>query len=451
MATKKDLIEAQGFSRRRLLSAFTGGAPGGKELEPAKPLRAVVAGIVLTAMVVLGGVFYGMIRPGLPTGWQNNHLILASDSGARYLSVNGVLHPVINTASARLLIPAGKFSVITTDQKTLAGITIGGTIGIPGAPDNLPSQDALVGDGWAACATDDAQTAVALSQHPLLDTTTKATLVKSGTQLSVIAGEHRYTVDHDHADSVLRAVGLDASSAIDVDSRWLSLFEPGAPLTPITVPGAGTSIPGSGLEVGAVVHPQGSPDSQRFLVTAKGELAPISPLAYQLYLLGSGAKFGVGRQVTPAEIASLATAKTPAGGVDWPSTQLTAVAADAPRCALLSHTKNGDPHTALATLIPGTTLPSQAAGVRVSSNSGALVRVGGSSAGGGMLYLINDAGTAYPIPGANNDIIARLGYTPSNVTRVPESWIDFMPAGTSLTEKAAGGSANAGSVTAGGS
>src|SRR3954468_21544372 len=100
MATKKELIEAQSYSRRRLLSAFIGGAPGGKELEPAQPLRAVVAGIALTAMVLLGGVFLGIFRPGLPDGWENNRLIIASDTGARYVSIDGTLYPVINTASA---------------------------------------------------------------------------------------------------------------------------------------------------------------------------------------------------------------------------------------------------------------------------------------------------------------------------------------------------------------
>ena len=58
MATKGDLIEAQNFSRRRLLTAFVSGAPGGKELQPSSPLRAVIAAIALTVIVVLVGVFY---------------------------------------------------------------------------------------------------------------------------------------------------------------------------------------------------------------------------------------------------------------------------------------------------------------------------------------------------------------------------------------------------------
>src|SRR6478609_7625036 len=116
MATKGDLIEAQNFSRRRLLTAFVSGAPGGKELQPTSPLRAVIAAIALTVIVVLVGVFYGLIRPGLPTGWENGKLVLVSDTGARFVTVDGVLHPVINTASARLLLPADNFGVISTDQ-----------------------------------------------------------------------------------------------------------------------------------------------------------------------------------------------------------------------------------------------------------------------------------------------------------------------------------------------
>ena len=60
MATKGDLIEAQNFSRRRLLTAFVSGAPGGKELQPTAPLRAVIAAALLAFFVVMcwQGVVY---------------------------------------------------------------------------------------------------------------------------------------------------------------------------------------------------------------------------------------------------------------------------------------------------------------------------------------------------------------------------------------------------------
>jgi len=54
VATKKDLVEAQSFSRRRLTTAFVSGSPGGREVEPQRPLRAVVGGIALSVLLGLG-------------------------------------------------------------------------------------------------------------------------------------------------------------------------------------------------------------------------------------------------------------------------------------------------------------------------------------------------------------------------------------------------------------
>ena len=42
MATKKDLVEAHAFSRRRLVTAFVSGAPGGREVEPVRPGRVLI-------------------------------------------------------------------------------------------------------------------------------------------------------------------------------------------------------------------------------------------------------------------------------------------------------------------------------------------------------------------------------------------------------------------------
>src|SRR3712207_9421253 len=52
MATKKDLVEAHAFSRRRLVTAFLSGAPGGREVEPSRPGRTIVGGIALAVLLV---------------------------------------------------------------------------------------------------------------------------------------------------------------------------------------------------------------------------------------------------------------------------------------------------------------------------------------------------------------------------------------------------------------
>lgn len=441
MATKKDLIEAQGFSRRRLLSAFTGGAPGGKELDPAKPLRAVVAGVALTVGVILVGVFWGIMQPGLPGDWQNNRLIVATDTGARYVSVEGTLYPVINTASARLLIPAGEFKVVRTDQAALDGIPVGPSIGILGAPDDLPAPAALINSSWTACIDDTAGAAVSLSSAPIAEVSTgTGAVVQRGDELFVIADGKRHAVPADDANAVLRAVGLGTSDVLEVDGRWLNLFESGDELEPIRINGVGASVPGTDLRAGTIVHTQGSPADERYVALGTGELARLSPLAYQLYLLGSGQEVGAQQEVSPAEVADVET-RPYIGGEDWPTLPLTTLAAGGTPCAMLTD----DAHTVLAATT--TELPEQRSGVDVKVGGGALVEVtGGSEDAAGLAVLIDESGTAFAIPGAAaaqnaeesaSGPIAQLGYSPDDVGQVSDAWIEFFAAGPALTSDAA--------------
>lgn len=441
MATKKDLIEAQGFSRRRLLSAFTGGAPGGKELDPAKPLRAVVAGVALTVAVILVGVFWGIMQPGLPNDWQNNRLIIATDTGARYVSVEGTLYPVINTASARLLIPAGEFQVVRTDQGALDDIPVGPSVGILGAPDDLPSADALINSSWTACVDDTAGAAVSIANTPIASASPGAgAVVQRGDELFVVADGLRYAVPAKDANAVLRAVGLGTSDVLEVDGRWLNLFEAGADLEPIRLNGMGASIDGTNLTAGTIVHVQGSPADERYVALATGELARLSPLAYQLYLLGSGQDAGAEVEVSPADVADVPTVAN-AGGDDWPLQPLTPIAADETPCAVLTDDAG--------TVLGATTaeLPEDRSRVNVAVDSGALVEVSGSSDDAvGIAVLVDESGTAYAIPGAiveqsesdtSSDPIAQLGYSPADVGRASNAWIEFFAAGPALTVEAA--------------
>lgn len=440
MATKKDLIEAQGFSRRRLLSAFTGGAPGGKELDPAKPLRAVVAGVALTVGVILVGVFWGIMQPGLPGDWQNNRLIVATDTGSRYVSVEGTLYPVINTASARLLIPAGEFKVVRTDQAALDGIPVGPAIGILGAPDDLPAPGALINSSWTACVDDGTGTAVALSEDPIAAASTgTGAVVKRGEDLFVIADGLRHAVAPEDANAVLRAVGLGASDIVEVDGRWLNLFASGDELGPIVINGFGSAVSGTELTAGAIVHTQGSPAEERYVALASGDLAQLSPLAYQLYLLGSGQQARE-VEVSPADVADIPTIPN-LGGADWPAQPLSPLADGETPCAILA----ADARTVLGSTTDE--LPEDRSRVDVAVGGGALVQVTGSSDGAvGMAVLVDESGTAYAIPGATLDessedassgAIAQLGYSISDVGRVSDAWIEFFAAGPALSAEAA--------------
>ncbi|MFZ4841582.1 type VII secretion protein EccB [Mycetocola saprophilus] len=436
MATKKDLVEAQGFSRRRLLSAFSGGAPGGKELEPAKPLRAVIAGVTLSAMVLLGGLFFGLITPGLPQGWENNRLIVAKDSGARYLSVDGTLHPVINTVSARLLIPAKEFRVLTVDQSALNKIPVGSTIGIPGGPDVLPARKSLEADAWTARVVGQGTELTIGGRAVKAAKDTEGIVVSRDQDLFVIAGGTRYPVDAAQTTSVLRAVGLDTQTPVPVTGDWLNLFAAGDALAPLNVEGAGTTVAGINLPAGSVIRQVGASAEDRYLLLGNGTLAPLSPLAYRLALLGNAAAYGEEVQRPPADLAELPTAKN-AGGRVWPAQVLTPLAGIEQGTVQATLAANRDERkTVLAQ--PGPAASARDAdrvesSVDVARGGGALVRGGRA----GTITVIDSTGIAYAVPGATNEIITQLGYEKNDVTVVPAPWLRMIPSGPELSAQAA--------------
>jgi type VII secretion protein EccB len=363
--------------------------------------------------------------------------VLINNTGARFVAIDGTLYPVINTASARLLITAAEYRMIVTDQDSVSGIPVGPTIGILGAPDDLPAVDALRGDGWTACAVTGDETAVGVASTPLATAVPGAAVVERGDATFVISGGTRYEVLGGSDDAVLRAVGLNAGTAVPVDGRWLNLFTEGDDLRPLEVPGAGDAIEGTTLRVGEVVHPDGAPDDERYLVTQDAELAPISPLAYQLYLLGTGGDLGSEVPVSPAELSSLGTAAE-AAGAGWPNALLTPVA-DGPTCALLQHDGAGDPSTVLASPVAAPAVPLDEPGVRIEASTGAVVGGGGvGNEAQGIVAIIDSTGTSYSIPGADDELLARLGYAPADVVRVSDRWLQFFPAGPELTVAAAG-------------
>lgn len=53
MTSRKDLLEAQAFTRRRLLAVLVSGAPGGREPEPSTPGRSLLGGVLVAVVVAL--------------------------------------------------------------------------------------------------------------------------------------------------------------------------------------------------------------------------------------------------------------------------------------------------------------------------------------------------------------------------------------------------------------
>lgn len=436
MASNKDILEAQRYNRRRLVTAFTSGTPGGRELE-AKPLgRPLLVGAVLGLVLVLVAVVMGRFAPALPTGWENDTLMVVKDTGARYYAVDGVLRPVANVTSARLLADPSRFRTSEVESSALDGIPRGSGIGIAGAPDMVPARDQLRSGQWTACATPAGGTRTWIGQDPARIQDAGAALVSSDDRTYLIASGRRHLVADDR---VRIAAGLDTTPVHPVAAPWLNLFTAGTELGPLEVPGAGrpADLPGRLVTavIGSVVEVGKGTDLRRYLVTGRGEITPLTEFAYDLYQMGTGVEAGNPITATVAEISGLDSLPDPIVPSDWPVAVGDVVDAGHLACARLIEAD--DRPTTVLTRVP---VPSDGGGVptgvAVAGGSGALVR---ATSGGtlGAVSLVTDPGLAYGIEGTLVDTLARLGYTEADVHTVPAAWVALAPAGVALSTAAA--------------
>jgi type VII secretion protein EccB len=440
VASKRDLVEAQTYSRRRLLTAFTSGAPGGRELEPTKPLRGVVAGVSLSVLLVLGSLGLGLLSPSLADGWDDQSLVIVEGDGSRYVGIQGTLHPVLNVTSARLVLDSGSFHVVDVSEDDITDAPRGATIGIPGAPDELPLAGRLTSTGWLACVAPNGTTALGIDPDTTATPAGPGTgaLVEVAGTLYLVSEGTRHRIPTGDEAAVLRALGMDTAEPLAAGADWLNLVPAGTDLAPLTVADAGSSaLPQGGLpidtRVGTVVEVSGTGDgTRRYVVDAQGELAPLSDLAYPLYLLGAGDVATTPLRVTPSEIAAVRTSTTPVAPADLPATVPTLPGAGATTCVALTTGDAGE----RVDLVLREGAPVES-GVRVAPGSGALVRAQSADGAAGTVRLVDGSGRAYPLPDASDEVLARLGYTPDDVTRVPPAWADLLPTGPSLTVEAA--------------
>ncbi|MER7470368.1 type VII secretion protein EccB, partial [Micromonospora sp. NPDC000018] len=146
MWTQRDQLQAYQFLRRRLVSALQVGDAN----HPVSPSRRLVIGCALGAAVALlvtaGFGVYGFLRPGANTDWRKpGQVVIDKDTGAAYvMGADGLLHPMLNYASARLLAGGDGTATSRVSSKSLARAPRGVPLGIPGAPPALPSRDRLV-------------------------------------------------------------------------------------------------------------------------------------------------------------------------------------------------------------------------------------------------------------------------------------------------------------------
>jgi len=426
MATRRDELNAYTFSRRRTVAAFLRPAGGGADNEVPRPMRAVVPGLVLGAVALAAFGAWGLISPSAPSGWKTaNAIIVGKSSTTRYVMEDKTLYPVLNVASARLVL-GNNPTVEEVPDSALDKVPHGPTIGIPYAPDWLPTdKDAASAKTWVVC-DQPGSGGGSTEQHVYIlggaqqtSWTQKHTLpagqglfVSSGGKDYVVIGGTAYPFpDGGLAPGVF---GATASPAQPVTAAWLATLNQGPEISKAAAekkfPGLGSAqakVGGTSMTVGTVLEQDYAGKKYYFVAGPNGPIG-VDPFAEQFMLQVMG-------QTAPRQMAgTLSVAEQWHPG--WPS-QGNTQQADSARTgknvvcgSYTTQATNGQgPKQPASQAWAGTALPPYAAPAGtdtgaaggessqpyVTPGTGMLLREGTGESG--KHYLLTDSGLRYPV------------------------------------------------------
>ncbi|CAM5531068.1 type VII secretion protein EccB [Streptomyces spiroverticillatus] len=496
MASRRDELNAYVFAKRRLVAQFLHPTSTGSEEGAPRPLRAVLPGVLAGVVGLAGFGVWGLLRPAAPPEWNKAYanVIVANPSTTRYvvLRTNGKeqLHPVLNMASARLLVNPGRngeTSVIRVADSIIDDPRIlrGPTVGIPYAPDRLPSpREAGTAKPWIVCDRPqnqgkDVQTAVFVLSGKDEADFGKRQLLRNDALLyvrSTAKGGKHHLVDASGTSYVIRPeddllVRLLAGDEAPrpVSEEWLRTLHHGTPLSMPEVPGASGVSKAPGLSppynrVGTLLEGREGDGVQRYVVL-RDRVAPVTDFVAKL-LRGSGKlpPPPPGRDYHRVDGLMPGADFAPPGSDRWPTVDSAVRSSSGATTCSVLHSVN--PSTGRTTLgiwsgpdfphaLPGATTPAY-----VTPGSGQLFRqFTGTRTDIGPVFLATDAGFRHslqtkgiaepgdsgyrdgPDPAADmrapKTAMDLLGYSDAACTPIPAAWSSLLPTGPRLSTGAA--------------
>lgn len=462
MQTRKDLYQAHRLMTQRLGMALLQGEPD----LPESPMRrynvATFAGVLIAVLVVAGFGIWGMLQPGgAPKLREPGQLLVEEETGASYVynQQEGVLVPVANYVSARLLLDTPEAKVRVVSAESLDEFARGRAVGIPGAPDSLPKPANLVKSPWSACVvTGTDATGAAKPYATLLAGTdpggtpvgTDAVVVSDGGRTWALVGNQRMRVT-----DVRRFTD---QTPRPVPTAWINAIPEGQPFAAPRIAQRGRRIKGpdgTTFRVGQVFTvPATAGTPARWYVMLADGLASITQTQAILLTQDPASKAAYPGQAIreiPIDAASANAAKSSAqriygGGLPATMPRFRPLPASAPLCMVYADAAKGSVKGALTV---GSKQP-----LRVPRASGGPERIdelvlppgkaalAGQLPGEGQLqavqeqlYLVTDQGRKYRLPSA--DVLAKLGYDATHVAPVPAQLLRLIPDGPTLDPAAA--------------
>ncbi|EYT81990.1 MULTISPECIES: type VII secretion protein EccB [unclassified Streptomyces] len=477
MQSRRDQVIAHQFLVSRLTSGLLRADPDVSEPPNRRTNRGMSYGMVVAAVVSAGFLVFGLVKPGGNTSWQSGKsLIVEKGTGTRYV-YDGRLHTVLNYPSARLLLGADMATVSVT-ANSLSTARHGTEVGIPGAPDSLPTADSLNAHPWQVCAAD--ATTDSGAHKPLtvlaVDAAPNGTGVRADQAILakgpdggiyLLWQDNRFRVTGGQA--ALAALGYGGAGAAPVSAAFLDSLPAGPDLAapPVTgLGGSGPALDGQATRIGQVFTVQTPGSASRYYVLGGDGLTPLTSTQAALALGDPGVRQKAYHGAAPKPVVlsaqALSGALAPAGSETGRAVRQAGSQLPAEPPALLAASEStgvcvgldpegGNGIRVTLTTVPAKTVVGQALpplkalapaclpvdGIAVAPGSGSMVRALDSSghSTGTTTYLVTDNGVKYRLPTAG--AAKALGYDFSAADGLPAALLNMLPTGPDLSPESA--------------
>jgi type VII secretion protein EccB len=238
------------------------------------PLRAqslsLMAGVILAVIIVAACAILAFLRP--PGTLGSAPIVMVRDSGALYVRIGDIVHPVLNLASARLIAgtPANPEVVSASALRTTKR---GPLVGIPGAPATIAAPLGETESAWAVC--DDPTGTTVIAGAVLRDrlVSGRSVLVtprsESAATTYLLYDGWRAKVDLRNR-AVVRALKLDGVTPRPVSRALLAATPEAPPIAAPYISATGSASPLRGFPVGSVVRIVRAAAEEYYVVLAHG-------------------------------------------------------------------------------------------------------------------------------------------------------------------------------------
>ncbi|MET7420297.1 type VII secretion protein EccB [Dactylosporangium sp. NPDC005555] len=426
MASRQDQLHSYQFMVQRVVAALVM-----RETDPPRsPFRrvagATLVGVLIAALGIGGAAAYALIVPSTSSKWRDETaIIVEKDTGALFIYREERLHPVLNQASALLILNRAGTKTIEVSRTALAEAPRGTPLGIPGAPASLPAKTKLHRRPWEICTQREASVLFIDANAPRdgMKLEDRALLVTDRTLgLYLVVHQRKHQIRQPSA--ILPALVWSGRAQTPVAQAFLHAIPSGADLVVPAVEGRGRKVAGG--TVGQLFEVRTGDRVDAFVLTVDG-LASVTPLQAALVQVKA-------QPLTPGEFAALVQDRQvrplPSGA---------GMPAEVPE--LLDDGFGVACTTSDSTITVGNTLPELGAAPIPSSASDAgtvladriVVAPGGGAlirTDTGNLSLVTDLGRRHALPDAG--VLAGLGYQGVEPVTVPGEFVGLLPAGPAL-------------------